>query len=286
LPTVNVEQNRAAIKAALKVNPGRSNRYIGRLVGVHHVTVGLVRGLMEKAGEMPRMEAMLGADGKSYSRDRVHAPAKTSSLDELLSTALTSLTCDVRKEGRVGELASALRRHAKRLSVEAKQPNGDGHVADQVNPVCETPLTPISAARTCNAETLPPRPISVQSSEKAVPVEQLDQQQPTPRENFPEGKASDRSIAAERPPAPAAPPQQAPKREHPKPLPRTWRDVARDIAVETERRALANGGAAERHPSDGVGRSDPAERARCPPHRRWQRPRAGGNRGRCPIFII
>jgi hypothetical protein len=209
---VNVEQNRAAIKAALKVNPGRSNRYIGRLVGVHHVTVGLVRRLMENAGEMPRMEAMLGADGKSYSRDRAHAPAKTSSLDDLLSTALTSLTCDVRKEGRVGELASALKRHAQRLSIEAKQSNSDGHVAGQAKP----------------------EPAIVAGS-------------------------SDTSTA----PAPGEPPQPA---TEPPPALRTWRDVARDIAVETERRALANEVAEERHPSDGVERSGPAERDQVAPH--------------------
>jgi DNA modification methylase len=62
---LNVEQKRALIAEQLKETPDRSNRWIGKMLGVHHATVASVRGQLESTGQVIQLSRTVGADGKS-----------------------------------------------------------------------------------------------------------------------------------------------------------------------------------------------------------------------------
>lgn len=55
---------RALIADQLREAPGRSNRWIGKQLGVHHATVAAVRAGMEGTGQIIQLGRTLGADGK------------------------------------------------------------------------------------------------------------------------------------------------------------------------------------------------------------------------------
>jgi DNA modification methylase/ParB-like chromosome segregation protein Spo0J len=64
---------REIIAAELSENPGRSNRWIAKSLGVNHETVGTVRQELESTGGIRQFDRTLGADGK-------YRPASRSSL--------------------------------------------------------------------------------------------------------------------------------------------------------------------------------------------------------------
>ena len=55
---------RAIIADQLRENPGRSNRWIAKSLGVNHETVAGVRRAMESTGGIRQLDRTLGADGK------------------------------------------------------------------------------------------------------------------------------------------------------------------------------------------------------------------------------
>lgn len=58
------EEKRQVIADQLEETPGRSNRWIGRQLGVHHATVASVRADLVGTGQIIQLDRTLGADGK------------------------------------------------------------------------------------------------------------------------------------------------------------------------------------------------------------------------------
>ncbi len=58
------EQKRQLIADQLRETPDRSNRWVGKQLGVHHATVGSVRGELEGSGQIIHCQRLLGADGR------------------------------------------------------------------------------------------------------------------------------------------------------------------------------------------------------------------------------
>jgi len=58
------DQKRQLVADQLNETPERSNRWIGKQLGVHHATVASVRGEMEGTGQIDQLQRTLGADGK------------------------------------------------------------------------------------------------------------------------------------------------------------------------------------------------------------------------------
>ena len=56
---------RAIVADQLRETPGRSNRWIGKQLGVHHATVAAVRSGLEGTGQIIQLERTVGADNKS-----------------------------------------------------------------------------------------------------------------------------------------------------------------------------------------------------------------------------
>ena len=61
---------RAIVADQLRETPGRSNRWVGKQLGVHHATVASVRADLEGTGQIIQLERTVGADGKSRPADR------------------------------------------------------------------------------------------------------------------------------------------------------------------------------------------------------------------------
>ena len=74
------EQKRQLIADQLRETPGRSNRWIGKQLGVSHPTVASVRAEMEATGKVFQFDRTLGSDGKyrPVARIRVGADADLS----------------------------------------------------------------------------------------------------------------------------------------------------------------------------------------------------------------
>jgi ParB-like chromosome segregation protein Spo0J len=72
------DQKRQLIADQLRETPGRSSRWIGKQLGVHHATVASVRGEMEGTGQIIQLERTVGEDGKARPATRqpqvVHRP--------------------------------------------------------------------------------------------------------------------------------------------------------------------------------------------------------------------
>lgn len=64
------EQKRQLVSDQLRESAGRSNRWVGKQLGVHHATVAAVRAEMEETGQIDQLERTLGNDGK-YRAKRV-----------------------------------------------------------------------------------------------------------------------------------------------------------------------------------------------------------------------
>jgi len=65
---LNRGQKRDIIAAKLRQSPEWANNRIGSLLGVDGVTVSSVRWRLEAASEIPKLEKLVGADGKEYPR--------------------------------------------------------------------------------------------------------------------------------------------------------------------------------------------------------------------------
>jgi hypothetical protein len=72
------EQKRQLIADQLRETPDRSNRWVGKQLGVHHATVASVRSEMEGTGQIIQFERTVGEDGKARPATRqpqvVHRP--------------------------------------------------------------------------------------------------------------------------------------------------------------------------------------------------------------------
>jgi hypothetical protein len=60
------EQKRELIADQLEETPERSNRWVAKQLGVHHATVGSVRGELQSGGQIIHLNQRVGQDGKSY----------------------------------------------------------------------------------------------------------------------------------------------------------------------------------------------------------------------------
>ncbi|MCE9553246.1 MAG: hypothetical protein K8T91_07700 [Planctomycetes bacterium] len=61
---LTTEQKRKLVAQQLVETPDRSNRWIGKQLGVHHATVSSVRGELESTGQIIQLSKTVGADGK------------------------------------------------------------------------------------------------------------------------------------------------------------------------------------------------------------------------------
>lgn len=75
---LNQEQKRQLVADQLHETPERSNRWIGKQLGVHHATVASVRAELESTGQIIQLERTVGEDGKARAVARqphvVHRP--------------------------------------------------------------------------------------------------------------------------------------------------------------------------------------------------------------------
>ncbi len=62
---MNTEQKRQVIAGQLQETPGKSLRWIAKMLGVHHTTVGSVREEMTATGDFSQLDRTIGQDGKS-----------------------------------------------------------------------------------------------------------------------------------------------------------------------------------------------------------------------------
>ena len=60
------EQKRQLIADQLLESQGRTNRWIEKMLGIHHATVASVRREMEAVGQIIQQEKRVGQDGKQY----------------------------------------------------------------------------------------------------------------------------------------------------------------------------------------------------------------------------
>lgn len=70
------EQKRLGVAEQLRETPEKSNREIGRILGVDHKTVGSVRESLLATGEIPQLMHTVGADGRSRSTTRALSPSE------------------------------------------------------------------------------------------------------------------------------------------------------------------------------------------------------------------
>ena len=120
---LNGEQKRKWVAWFLTRHPERSNREIGREVGVDDKTVGSVRAELESTAEIPQLETRVGRDGKSrpavapsiFSTSR-QAPRAQEALTDL-GTSAPARQLDLKSAER------AARDHAKEVAREAADPS-------------------------------------------------------------------------------------------------------------------------------------------------------------------
>ena len=58
------EQKRELIADQIEETPERSNRWIAKQLGVHHATVGAVRGELQSTGQIIQLDRTIGLDGR------------------------------------------------------------------------------------------------------------------------------------------------------------------------------------------------------------------------------
>lgn len=97
---LSTEQKRRLIADQLHETPERTNRWIGKQLGVHHATVASVRAeLAPSVGQIIQLERRVGSDGKSYKAVKA-APVvhRTPADRQARIDAATLIQGDCRKE--------------------------------------------------------------------------------------------------------------------------------------------------------------------------------------------
>jgi hypothetical protein len=93
------EQKRQLIADQLRETPDRSNRWIGKQLGVSHPTVASVRADMEATGKVVQSDRTLGSDGKYRPATRLPPVVQPTRGARKARTGATTLICgDCRKE--------------------------------------------------------------------------------------------------------------------------------------------------------------------------------------------
>ncbi len=89
------QQKREVIAGQLAETPNRSNRWISKALGVHHVTVASVRVEMESSGQISHCERLTGSDGREQPARAEYRPsfkpASRSPEDQAKRLAATTL---------------------------------------------------------------------------------------------------------------------------------------------------------------------------------------------------
>ena len=100
------EQKRQLVSDQLRETSDRSNRWVGKQLGVHHATVASVRGEMEGTGDLSSCPRTIGEDGKARPARKSSPIVHRSPAERQARIAATTLIRgDCRKEMR--KLASA-----------------------------------------------------------------------------------------------------------------------------------------------------------------------------------
>ena len=64
------DQKRELIADQIEETPGRSNRWVAKQLGVHHATVGAVKGELQSTGQIIQLDRTVGLDGRERSVTR------------------------------------------------------------------------------------------------------------------------------------------------------------------------------------------------------------------------
>jgi hypothetical protein len=95
------EQKRQLVADQLRETPDRSNRWVGKQLGVHHATVASVRAEMEGTGQIDQLERTVGNDGKARPARKEAAVVHRSAAERQARITATTLICgDCRAEMR------------------------------------------------------------------------------------------------------------------------------------------------------------------------------------------
>jgi DNA methylase len=93
------EQKRQLVADQLRETPDRSNRWIGKQLGVHHATVSSIRSEMEGTGQIIQFERTVGKDGKARPARKEIAVIHRTPAERQARIAATTLFCgDCRTE--------------------------------------------------------------------------------------------------------------------------------------------------------------------------------------------
>jgi hypothetical protein len=93
------EQKRQLVADQLRETPGRSNRWVGKQLGVHHATVASVRAEMEGTGQIDQLKWTVGNDGKARPARKEISVVHRSPAERQARIAATTLICgDCRME--------------------------------------------------------------------------------------------------------------------------------------------------------------------------------------------
>src|SRR5262249_18260866 len=85
------EPKRQVIADQLRETPGRSNRWVGKRLGVHHATVASVRSEMEGTGQIIQFQRTVGEDGKARPASRQSQVVHRSPAERQARSAATKL---------------------------------------------------------------------------------------------------------------------------------------------------------------------------------------------------
>jgi len=98
---LNQEQKRQLVSDQLRETPSKSNRLIGKQLGIHHATVASVRAELEGSGQIIQCAKRLGEDGRVQPARKEIAVVHRSPAERKARIAATTLICgDCRAEMR------------------------------------------------------------------------------------------------------------------------------------------------------------------------------------------
>jgi len=96
---LSTEQKRQLVADQLHETPERTNRWVGKQLGVHHSTVASVRGELEPVGQIIQPERRIGSDGKTYKATKTPPTIHRSPAEKQARLKATTLIHgDCRKE--------------------------------------------------------------------------------------------------------------------------------------------------------------------------------------------